>query len=492
MLNKTKYKTFSERPFEVFKKDILQKGFRTSPSSQRSIKSTVGVPLKKQVDSYFNGKEIGSEAYVNKSFNRFIKTGNIQNDLLLDLTSVEYCKTTNNEMLKGNEILIAEDGGGDGLGESCLYVKDNKYSDYLCNGILALRIEDTTKRNYILGFLKSKYFKEFIDNNTPVASTLRHSNGVAKEFTFPLFDDENIKHKLISLLVNNLMDKERQLKERHNNLDYIIYSELHGSFSSNVESTKNFFVMNNFKCSAKLYDKKYVEFYESIQQYKNGFFNILKEFSLQRGTSLALDSVGLTLETDKRLSKKQVVLITGEDFENRVLKSIKFLGVNKNIRLVDDSVLLNATGKKSGKCIYIGKINDKIATNYNQWIIRKIGTFPLSYIYAFLSYYKKLELFDYFENPSNGGFIVEEHFNKFVFIPNFPTNLINSINMVVENNLTKHKNNIDNYISNEKQRNKELGIWQLNLECIALKHKINKLVEKIILNKKIHTPYFLT
>jgi hypothetical protein len=494
MLNKTKYKTFSERPFEVFKKDILQKGFRTSPSSQRSIKSTVGVPLKKQVDSCFNGKEIGSTSYVKYSNNRFLKTGNIQNDFLIDFSSVEYCKKTDNEILQGNEILIAEDGGGDGLGESCLYVKDNKYNDYLCNGVLALRVEEDEKRNYILGFLKSSYFKEFIDNNTPIASTLRHSNGVAKEFIFPLFNNEDKDHKLLSLLVENLIDKEGRIKLKNDLINNGIISELSNIGTSIKEASKSLFMKNDFRCCAKLYNKDFLNLYNNIMNYKYGYFNLANKYIYKRGQNLQISNIGESYYLRKP-KPNAYKLVTAQDFtENRTISNLRYLG-NKNKLLIipNQCFVMNATGVNTGRTVFISH-NTNLISNINQWVIenRKNNLAHTVFTSCFLSFLKQNNYFDYIKSPSNGGFVVEVHLQNFINIPKFPFHIQESISSNYYNEVPKTLNDLKNYITNEKQRNIDLGIWQLNMECFELKAKINKLVEKIILNKKIHTPFFLT
>ena len=492
MLNNVKYKIFSERPFQVSKNDIVKSGFRASPSSQRNIKTLIGATLENQVDSLFNGTEIGSASYVKNSNHRFIKTGNIQNDFLIDYSTVEYCKNTNNVVLQGNEILIAEDGGGDGLGESCLYVKDTNYSDYLCNGILALRIDNKEKRNFIFGFLKSNYFKEFMDNNTPMASTLRHSNGVAKKYLLPLYDGKNNEHKLLSILVENLIDKENQIKSKNSIIDTRIKSELNISNVSGIQASKSLFIKNDFRCSGGLYNENFLNTYQSIQNYKFGYFKLLDKYNSKRGQNLQVSNIGDSYYSTKSKKGFYRLVTTMELSDNRTIHSYRYLGnKNKLSTVKTNSIMLSADGTV-GKSIFIGE--EHFISNIHQWILTGNSNLPkhkIVFVSLFLQWLRNQNFYEYIKDKANGGAIKEPHLQKFLNIPKFPATIQNEISLNYYNDVARTNNSLTNYLSNELQRNKELGIWQLNMECFELKAKINKIVEKIVLNKKIHQPFYL-
>jgi restriction endonuclease S subunit len=189
------------------------------------------------------GKEIGSEAYMNKSKYRFLKTVNISSNFLLDESSIEFCRPENKIFPKKNEILIAKDGGGNGLGEVSLYPHENKENiDSLSAGIIAIKVKEE-KRNYVFGFLKSQHFKDFVDLNTAQGSTIRHSKLVALDYEIPFPTTKNNPNpeqveNLVSLIVQNIIDKEEQIKLKNKRIDELIEKELKenqkaGSFSYN-------------------------------------------------------------------------------------------------------------------------------------------------------------------------------------------------------------------------------------------------------------------
>lgn len=483
MLNNIKYKIFSERPFQVSKNDIIKSGFRTSPSSQRNIQSVIGVTLENQVDCLFNGTEIGSSAYVKKSNHRFIKTGNIQNDFLIDYSTVEYCKNTNNVVLQGDEILIAEDGGGDGLGESCLYIKDTNYSDYLCNGILALKIDNKEKRNFIFGFLKSNYFKEFIDNNTPMASTLRHSNGVAKRFLLPLYDYNNINHKLLSVLVENLIDKENQIILKNKIIDDKIKNELGIGNHGKVYASKTLLIKNKFKFSGGTYKQEYVDIVESVNKYPHGSFYI-KDSEITCGNT----------PSDYYFSNKAKHLwITSKSIYSRNLNQIRKVASKKTPNLKDNDIILMSIGSGLGS-IHRGTLYKTcLGTAFVNQNCYKINTNNLIKNINIMCFLTSPCFVPVIKNKLTKGSVPAIYSDeiKEIPIPNFPQNIQNDISLNYYNNVARTKNTLTTYLPNELQRNKELGIWQLNMECFELKSKINKIVEKIVLNKKIYQPFYL-
>lgn len=492
MLNNEKYKIFSERPYQVSKIKLISSGFRTSPSAHRNIVQTCGSALKNQVDFMFNGSEIGSASYVSKSQHRFLKTANIQNDLLIDLSTMEYCKKVESVCLEGNEILIAEDGGGDGLGESCLYVKDPQYKDYICNGILALRIKDDSKRSFILGFLKSKYFKEYIDNNTAKASTLRHSNGVAKDFILPEYDNTNDSHLLLSMMVDNLIDKENQIISKNKSIDLCITTELGLTTVSAIQASKSLMIKNDFRCAAGLYNQEFLNIYQGILNYSGGSFALLEKYISKRGQNLQVSNIGDSYYSNLPKKGFYRLVTTMELTDRRTIHSYRFLGnLNKLAIVKTNSIMLSADGTV-GKSIFVGQ--EHFISNIHQWILtpkRDIERYKVVFVSLFLQWLRNNNYYEYIKDKANGGAIKESHLQKFLTIPKFPIKTQEAISKYYINSYPKGFNDMSNYLDNEIKRNALSGIWDLNMECFELRAKINKLVEKIVLGKKIHIPYYL-
>ena len=143
---------------------------------------------------------------------RFLKTANISSSLLIDETVIEFCKMSTKAVKPcDGSILVAKDGGGQGLGECCIYESRPGVIDYISDGILCLEFENDADRNYVFGILKSRHFKEYIDSATPGGSTLRHSKLLTLDYPIPWSEDTE-KRQTISELVGRLLDNERTKK----------------------------------------------------------------------------------------------------------------------------------------------------------------------------------------------------------------------------------------------------------------------------------------
>ena len=105
-----------------------------------------------------------------------------------------------------------------------------KIRDSISSGLIAIHVDDNM-RNYILAVLKSQHFKDFIDLNTAQGSTIRHSKKIGLEYEVPFpSKNNNINPKevetLVSVIVENILDKEKQIKVKQNKINQFIKEEL--------------------------------------------------------------------------------------------------------------------------------------------------------------------------------------------------------------------------------------------------------------------------
>src|SRR5690606_16145495 len=79
--------------------------------------------------------------------------------------------------------------------------------------------------------LKSQHFKNYIDLNTAQGSTIRHSKIAALDYKIPFPTKNNYSNpdkvqELVSLIVQNIIDKEEQIKIKNQKIDGLITKEL--------------------------------------------------------------------------------------------------------------------------------------------------------------------------------------------------------------------------------------------------------------------------
>lgn len=487
--------TIKRKDFES--QEILLNNFSFSPADHREvILNELDNDLNSFTDSVKTGLEIGSDAYTKKSKIRFIKTNNISSSYLLDSSRIEY-SIPQEKVVSPNHgtLLIVKDGGTGGLGEICLYEKEEGLKDYISAGIIELNIKDTNLKYFILGVLKSFHFKEYMDCKTPGGSTIRHSKLLSLGYKIPSPKTDDIKN-LLSFITQNIVDKEQKIKIKNKEINDLIRKEL--EIHSHVELNMPFaseIQENNFRFDSGLYSSEYKGIKQSIEFYEKGYFNLLDKFNAKRGQNLQISNIGISIYSDVK-KDNFYKLVTRENFDNRVIKNVRYLGnKNKLNELKNLSIIMNATGVYAGDTIlFDAKDLPKTITNINQWVIesKSKNNVELIFTSCFLGYLSKTSYFERIKDISNGGMITNEHLKHWIKIPEFPDELQKEIAVKYYNKVeSKAVMSLDTYLEKEKERNSLLGIWQLNMELFTLKEQVEELVRKIVYSEEINISDYL-
>lgn len=440
------------------------------------------------------GKEIGSKFYMKKSSHKFLKTVNISNGYLIDESSLEYCKPINKVFPKKNEILIVKDGAGNGLGEVALYPYENyDNKDSISSGLIAINIEPEY-RYYVLALLKSQHFKDFIDLNTPQSSTIRHSKKIALEYEIPFPCVQNNStpkevEKLVSIIVENIIDKEEQIRIKHNKINQYINEELLNNQNDNsyqYRYPKLKEIAKNLRLDSGIYSTEFKRIDFLINNYKNGYFKISKDDFKSGNTP----TIRIFNPKNKKYKWVTPTLISDEGF----YIPISTINMKNKQNISSDCVLIinrTSRGKKGEfvgiSCFYdvkkygLGHHNQGLyrISNYNKSeklflvcllnsdIYRKIcGCISIG------SKMKELKISDFSEikflnfPEDTRKKIIEEYYNE----SDFDTNL---------------QLDIDNYLKYFKERNKKIGIFQNSYELVDLRNKLEDIIDKIIYEKEI-------
>ncbi len=347
-----------------------------------STKNKNTFPLIDFVVKKKRGKEIGSDNYFKKSKYRFLKTVNISNSLCFDEASIEFCNPQKNHNPQKDDILIAKDGGGDGLGEIALYNKENKDNqDSISAGIIAIQIKKEYLY-YILGILKLNHFKNFIDLNTAQGSTIRHSKEIALKYQIPFPTAKNNKspkdiEKFVSLIVQNIIDKEEQIKAKNEKIDFLIGEELRQNQNNNefkYQLPRISEIKSESRLDTGLYGIKNKEFVNKMRSYKFGLQTIMElGFKSKRGHNLAISVAGTSYYSD--IAKKNFyLLVTSTNIDDaRTLSKKRYLGnLNKLVQINQGDIMFSATGQVEtsvGKTYVFCDLNQKTTSNFNSFFI---------------------------------------------------------------------------------------------------------------------------
>ena len=444
------------------------------------------------------GKEIGSESYMPKSNHRFLKTVNISKNFLLAESTFEYCKPTNKVFPRKNEILIAKDGGGDGLGDACLYPYENKGNlDSISAGVLAINII-ADKRHYVFGILKSQHFKDYIDLNTAQGSTIRHSKveSLNYEIPFPTKNNHPEPQKieqLVSLITQNIINKEAQIKAKNQKIDDLIEKELKENQNPKNSFKYSYPKISEIKQETRLdtgtYEREFKEIDFLIKNYGGGFFSLLSKYTASRGQNLQISNIGESIYSDVEKPNFYRLFTNVELTDDRTISSYRWLGNKNQLMLIPKKTIFLSADGTVGRCIYIADVG-KTITNIHPWNINKIKPdnkdFEDVFVAMFLGFLYKKSYYEKIKDKANGGGIKVNHLQKYFPIPNFPEPKQQEIAVEYYNKIDKNQNlTLENYLQKETARNQQIGIFQLNMEIFILREKLEDLVDKIINNLPI-------
>lgn len=479
---------FTVRPSSLQRKEIIGGRASLSPSDYREIQSPVAsIPLVSLAKSHKTGREIGSDAYMPFSPYRFLKTVNINESFILDETKVEYCKPCRGAIKpKQGSILVAKDGGGQGLGECCIYEGIKGLTDYISAGVLCLEFDDEQTRNYVLGILKTRHFKEFIDGITPGGSTIRHSKLLTLDYEVP-WSANTARRQAIADITTNLIDKERHIATKNKIIDSLIAAELTSGFVGGVTKahmpSRNE-ILSTTRLDAGIYTDLVRETNHLIMNYKGGYFHIPDHFKANRGQNLQVTSIGESYYSDVPKKGFYRLFTNVEMTDLRTITGFRWLGNKKKLStLPKDCVMLAADGMIVGRSFFFDEMPNTI-TNIHPWVIvaKNKGTpqFKSVFLSVFLSYLKNIGYLEKIKDKSNGGGLKKNHIEKWIKVPSFPDDMQKAIAAYYykqESSLPATAT-----MDEQKDRNSKLGIFQLNMEVLKLREQLAAMVKDIVLN----------
>ena len=102
------------------------------------------------------------------------------------------------------------------------------------------------------------------------------------------------------------------------------------------------------------------------------------------------------------------------------------------------------------------------------------------FLSLFLSYLKNIGYLEKIKDKSNGGGLKKSHVEKLIKIPQFPDRIQEKIADIYYK-IVKPTDTVVT-LAEQKKRNAKLGIFQLNMEVLALREQLSNLVNDIILN----------
>ncbi len=491
-------KSYISKNLLINKKDILNKK-SFLPKDYRMIESNNSnfYTINQYIIEEKVGEQINVENYLtfNSDF-KLITISNMEN-LLLDFSKGEWIppklyKKSSKKIRKG-EFLISRNAS---LGKISFV---NKKCNAILNGGISKLLIDDKKKWYIFAFFISNYGKDYLSLLTSGGGTQQNAkrqNLLDVKIPFPTsynHDNPNDIELLVSLITQNIIDKEEQINFKREQIDNFIENELKNHQKSNSQQysyPKLNLLKKEIRLDTGLYEKEYQLNNNLITNYINGYFNIpIEKFKSGSTPKIRIFNGG-------KLNYNWVTPTDIKDFG--FYTPIEKISMPTIYNLTQDAILfINRTSKgKKGEyvgisCFYDYSYYSKGHHNQGIYRVEDFSKLEKLFITTFMNSKIVRKICGRVSIGSKMKEMKSYDFSKLNF-PNFP---INKQKKVVKHyyNYIDNLNDItfDNYLDKNKKRNNKLGVYQLSIEIFTLKKKLEIIIDKIILNSKINIEEYL-
>jgi len=429
-------------------------------------KSSISLKNRKE---YFNYVEIGSinnsTGYVEPDYKKSI---DISTDSVFHLQKNDILISTVRTYLGGIGIINKE--------------KNNLVSS---KALIVLRnIIGNHDKNYIFGVLRTKYFIEQTNLilNASMYPRMDKESLDQLKIPFPTINNhqepEKIE-KLVSIITQNIINKEEKINEKNKKIDELIEKELKENQKSGNNFKYSYPKISEIKKESRLdtgiYEREFKEIDFLIRNYEGGF-DFIDENNIKGGNT-----------PKKRIFDIGNLWLTPTDCKRGILKN-KNLIKSESYNLDQDSLVI--VNRSNVGETFLFKTEYFNIAHHNQGMYRvKINKDKYAYYVFILCFFNSFIFQQYINNLSTGSTFKEirsDELSKKAPIPNFPESKQQEIAKEYYNKIDNNQNlNLDNYLELERQRNDQLGIFQLNMEIFTLREKLEDIIDKIINDQNI-------
>jgi len=482
---------FARLPKTISFNDLVNhKSKSLSPSDHTTIKvNSTFVHLENLISAVTYGKEVGGFNYIESSKYKFIRTKCLQsNSILLNLEeSIAINPLSFRQFnLTKNDVLIVKDSN---VGEVC-YLDEDLPNYAISGGVVKINLNDDLDNFYVIGIMKSAFFKEQVDLMTPKGATIKHSKDSFKYTKIPVPSDSKTIQK-ISLLTQSLNKKERELRNKFKLINTSIEDELKNnqgkdSFSHQVVTYKDLLKYNRFDTG--LYTKYFKEIEHLISNYKNGSDTITNMgFYSIRGQNLAVSVIGKSIYSNIYKSNfYQLYLPTHITRYGTMNKIIYFGNAIKLIPIKNEDIIFGAEGFEKGRSHILIDTEGKLTTNYHGTILRhnNEAIHRKIFIKCMLDWFREKGVIDAYSVGGNGGSFSTKYW-KILHFPLFQDEKQKEIAKLYYHPNENYLNHILKFDEKTHEKEdaivtKQSGILDLDLQIKAIEKIIDNEIKEMI------------
>jgi hypothetical protein len=351
---------------------------------------------------------------------------------------------------------------------------------------------------YLLAFLKHPLFKAQLEAMTPKGSTIKHAKELWLDCKIPLpvEDGEKKVGLYVSLLTQALVRIEAEIRKRNEQIDSAISQELL------TNQTKKTFQyqhpsLNELNQIGRLDAGFYAEDTQRalflIQNYSLGSKPIDKlGFQISRGQNLQVTTIGKSIYS--KVPKKNFYRLAAPTdlSEYRTSRRFRYLGNARKLSVLKKGdVVFGAEGFGKGRTLIVVDDVFRTITNIHGMIFSHQGDDATLGIFVgcFLGYLRKVGLVDALAAGGSGGSLAINYLSN-VPVPLFPDDKMKAISSLYScaSLPSKDQPTPKTFLDWQNQRNKMLGIWELDQELKNVQADLLLAQDRIIEGKSVELP----
>lgn len=451
--------------------------------------------------SYINSN-INSWYYCNKSDYYLISNRTLNESLLLNrdefVSVTPYGFSTKNKCeIKKWDVIIWNNWT---LWEIALVLDDFKWITN--SNVTLLRFNQIKNTYYFVWFFYSQYFKEYCKTISTKSWTQEFITRWSLENVLvPFPTEKNNKNpdeveNLVSLIVQNIIDKEQQIRLKNDRINNSIKTELKEN-QKNVDCEFKYprinWIKKIWRFDTWMYERKFYKLETEINNYKRGYKKLDDLwFTTRKWPNLAISVIWKSIYSEKKINNNFKQLILSKDIDEFWwIQHLQYIwNKNKLPELKQFDVLLFARWN-IGRVLLIDDFLIGWTSNFDVFFISwEQEYYKKIFLLNYLKYLKSINYWSYLWVWGSGADSLTDYFLKQVNFPLFPDEKQKEIANEYYNKQPKNQNlNFDNYMELEKERNKKLWIFQLNMELFSLKEKLENIIDKIIMEEPIEISF---
>lgn len=431
------------------------------------------------------GREVGSQSYIPNSPFKFMRTKSLQPESLLPVFSEEspisiipsYFRDYN---LKENDLLISKDSN---IGE--IVILDQDYENCMISGGI-YKLPITKWKYYVLAFIKSDLFRIQLNLLVSKGSTMKHAKTMFLDCYIPFpttNSDQTIQQ--VEALVQSIINKEKEIKVKHAEVDKIIMEELNknkldNEFSYSYPTRAN--LIETTRIDTGIYSEEFKKIDFLVKNYRGGFF-FIEANKIKSGNTPNKRTIGSS--SDLKYSWITPTTITDQG----TLLNEERIDCEKNNINANAALIINRTSR-GGKGEYVGISMfyniDLLGKGQHNQGIYNVSDYPDTELIFMVNYLNSSLMRKYCAGLSIGSKMKEIKTSQFLTIPfpKFAGNIKEKINNLYyrvnigDNNASF--TNLSDFVSKDEQWNKEAGILELSIAMKERYTELNRILDQII------------